>query len=182
LAASTFRIQRWVCQQRLGQGRQPGFAGNLRLGAALWLVRQIQVFQQRFVVGVEDIVAQLWREFALLVNRFEDHLAPVFQLAQVTQTFFQIAQLRIVQPAGHFLAVTGDKRHGGAFVEQGDGGNNLSRASAEFEGDTMFNRSEHGCGTAAKKGVNYAQSLGKIQPRLIGVACKENYFIQRRNS
>jgi hypothetical protein len=44
----------------------------------------------------------------------------------------------------------------------------------------MFNRSEHGCGSAAKKGVNYAQSGAKIQPRLSGVACKKELFIQRR--
>src|SRR5690606_40328273 len=65
----------------------------------------------------------------------KDRGAAVVQLAQVAQALFQIAQLGIVKAAGDFLAVAGDERHGGAFVEQRHGGGYLLRAHAQFGGD-----------------------------------------------
>ena len=40
-----------IGQQTVGQRLQPGLARDLRLGAALGLVRQVQVFQARLAVG-----------------------------------------------------------------------------------------------------------------------------------
>ncbi|MPM97636.1 hypothetical protein SDC9_144811 [bioreactor metagenome] len=54
--------------------------------------------------------------------------------------------MRVVQLAGDFLAVAGDERHGSAFVEELDGGLDLGRTDVEFEGDAVFDGSEHGGG------------------------------------
>ncbi len=52
-----FGHQRGVGQQCVGQRLQPGFAGDLGLGAALLLVRQVQVFEALFGFGVFDFGA-----------------------------------------------------------------------------------------------------------------------------
>jgi len=48
------------------------------------------------------------------------------------QPLGKLAQLRIVQPARGFLAVTGDKRHGRAVVQKLDGGGDLRGGGGEF--------------------------------------------------
>ena len=61
---------------------------------------------------------QLGRELALLFNAFEHGVAALFELAQVAQSVFKFAQLNVVQPAGDFFAVAGDKRNGGTTIQQ----------------------------------------------------------------
>ena len=63
-----FRIERGIGEQRVGQFRQAGFGGNLRLGAALRLVRQVQVFQTRLVFRMGDRIQQFRRHLALFVD------------------------------------------------------------------------------------------------------------------
>ena len=131
--------QRLVCghqfgvgKQRIGQRLQPGFARQLPLGAALELEGQVNIFQLLLGDGGLDGGHQGRRELALFVNRLGHHQAPVAQLAQIGQTRLQLAQLNVVQPVGHLFAVTGNKRHGGAPVEQGHGGLDLARTNSDF--------------------------------------------------
>ena len=124
---------------------EAGFEGDLALGAALLLVRQVQVFQARLVFRVHDGVEQLGRHLVLFRDRGHDGGAPLFQFAQVAQALFEQAQLDIVEAAGRFLAVTGDEGHGGAFVEQFDGGGNLHRFGGKFKGKALFDSGQHGC-------------------------------------
>ena len=132
-----FRQQRRVGQQAVGQRLQPGLARDLRAGAALGLVRQVQVFEARLAVGRDDLGAQFVAQLALLVDAGKDGRAALFHLAQVAQARFQIAQLGVVQPAGDFLAVARDERHRRAFVEQRDGGAHLRRGGADLGGDGL---------------------------------------------
>ena len=81
----------------------------------------------------DDRVAQFRRQLALLLDRGQDRRAALFQFAQIAQALFQQAQLDVVQAAGRFLAVAGDEGHGGAFVQQGDGGGDLGRFGGKFE-------------------------------------------------
>ena len=48
------------------------------------------------------------------------------------QPLGKLAQLRVVQPARGFLAVTGDKGHGRAVVQKLDGGGDLGSGGGEF--------------------------------------------------
>ena len=145
LARFHFRRQFRIVQQAVGQRHQARFDGDLRLRAALLLVRQIQVFQARLVFRVHDGVEQFRRHLVLFRDRGHDGGAPLFQFAQVAQALFEQAQLDIVEAAGRFLAVTGDEGHGGAFVEQFDGGGNLHRFGGKFKGKALFDSGQHGC-------------------------------------
>ena len=106
--------------------------------------------------GLDDIQLRLLEERLRYLRELEDRRAaivasiteqnkmtPVFQLAQVAQAFFQQAQLDVVEAARCFLAITRDERHGGAFVEQGDGGGNLGRFGSKFEGEALFDGRQH---------------------------------------
>ena len=57
-----------VGEQRLGERADAGLARNLRLGAALGLVGQVEVFEALLGVGVLDLGAQLGAELALLLD------------------------------------------------------------------------------------------------------------------
>ncbi|MND64753.1 hypothetical protein D3C80_560990 [compost metagenome] len=130
-----FRAQLRVMQQTIGQLAQAGFQGDLALGAALLFIRQVKVFKARLGVGQFDLAGKLRRQFALLFNAGKDTGAAVVQLAQVAQALFQMTQLGVVQAAGHFFTVTGDKRHRRAFIQQGHGRFDLLWADTEFLGD-----------------------------------------------
>src|SRR4051812_47489067 len=90
-----------------------------------------------------DGVEQDRRHFLLFLDGGNDRGASLFQFAQITQSFFQKAQLDIVQPASGFFPITCDKRHGGAFVKQGDRGTYLCGRSGEFEGEALFYGWQH---------------------------------------
>ena len=61
---------------------------------------------------------QLRRQLALLVDALEDGRAAILQLAQIAEPLLELAQLRVVEPAGLLLAVARDERHGRALAEQ----------------------------------------------------------------
>ena len=122
----------------VGERLEPGFAGDLRARAALRLVREIQVFEDLLAVGAFDRGAQFVGELALLADAREDRRAAVFEFAQIQQPFLEIAQLRIVEIAGHFLAIPGDERDGCAFIEELHGGGDLARLNGQLGGDALY--------------------------------------------
>ena len=126
------RIVLRLRQQQFGQRLEPGFLGDLGLGAALRLERQIDVFQAPLAVGGEDRRFQRGIELALLADRIEDRGAALLEFAQIVQALLQRAQLRIVEPAGDFLAVARDERNRGAAVEQRHRRLDLLLANAEL--------------------------------------------------
>ncbi|OPZ03573.1 MAG: hypothetical protein BWZ09_02375 [Alphaproteobacteria bacterium ADurb.BinA305] len=139
-----FGRQGRVGEQCLGQRADAGLARDLCLGAALGLVGKVEVLEALLGVGVLDLGTQLGGELALLLDRGQHGGAAVFELAQVAQALLQRAQLRVVQATGDFLAVAGDEGHGGAIVDELDGGDDLARRDAELFGDAVFDRGEHG--------------------------------------
>ena len=168
-------FQRRVGEQCFGERREAGFAGDLRLGAALGFVREVEVFEALLGFGAVDLCGEVRREFSLFVDRGEDRGAALFEFAQVGQALVERAQLRVVQPAGDFLAVAGDERHGRAFVEQADSGDDLVQGAADFFGDLLGDAEF--CGgchqrSGLEKRANYAQSGRKTQ--VCGTACARN--------
>ena len=126
------RIVPGLREQQIGQRFQPRLLGDLGLGAPLRLERQIDVFQTALAVGRHDGRLEGGVELALLADGIEDRLATLLKLPQIGQAFFQGAQLRIVERAGDFLAVSRHERHGGAAVEQRHGRLDLLFANPEF--------------------------------------------------
>ncbi len=138
-----FRRQCGIVAQARRQRLQPRLAGDLRLGAALRLERQVKIFQPRLGVGGQQVGLQRIAELALFLDAGEDRGAAVLQFAQVAQALLQQAQLGIVEAAGDFLAVARDERHGGAAVEQVDGRLHLCGGGGDIVGDALFD-AEHG--------------------------------------
>ena len=134
-----------VRQQQIGERLQAGLLGDLGLGAALRLERQIDVLQPALAVGGADCGFERVVELALLADRIEDDGAPLLQLAQIAQALVEGAQLRVVERAGRFLAIAGDERNRRAAVEQRHGGCDLLLADAKFLRDPLVNRSHHAC-------------------------------------
>src|SRR5690606_9349032 len=56
----------------------------------------------------------------------------------VAQPFVELAQLRVVHPAGGLFAVPRHERHGGATIQQLHRGPDLARAHTEFFGDAVM--------------------------------------------
>ena len=128
-----------VAKQTIGQRLQPGFAGNLCLGAALFLIRQIQIFKTCLGVGLVNRRFKLGGEFVLFADAFKHGGPAAFKFGQIPQAFFQRTQLGVIKPAGFFFAVAGDKRNGRTFIEHLDGGNDLFGTNRKFFGDTLRN-------------------------------------------
>ena len=133
------RIVLRLRQQQFGQRREAGLPGDLGLGAALRLERQIDVFQASLAVGGQDRGFQRGIELALLADRIEDRGAALLELAQIGQALFQLAQLRVVERAGRLLAVARNERHRCAAVEQRNRRLDLLLAHAELFGDLSMN-------------------------------------------
>ena len=132
-------IQSGVSEQLVGQRLDAGLTRNQALGSAAQLEGQVQVFQLLFCRRGLQRGSQFGRQFALLVDVPDHGLAPVFKLAQVTQASLEFAQLDVVQPAGDFLPVAGNERHGGATVQQVHGGLDLACFDPDFCGDLPDN-------------------------------------------
>ena len=125
-----------ILQQVAGERLEPGFPGDLRPGAPLRLVGQIQIFEPRLRVGGVERRGELRRELPLRRDALDDRRAPILELAQVRQPLVERAQLRVVEPAGRFLAVAGDEGHGGFVVEQRDRGLDLRHAHLKLVSDS----------------------------------------------
>jgi signal transduction histidine kinase len=132
------RIEQRVREQCVRERLEAGFAGDLRARAALRLVRQIEIFEHLLAVGRVDRGAQLVGQLALFVDARQDRRAAILELAQIQQAFLELAQLRVVQIARHFLAVPGNERNGRAFVEELHRRRDLARLDGQFGGDALY--------------------------------------------
>ncbi len=126
------RVAARVLEQAERERLEARLAGDLRLGAPLGLVRQVDVLEPRLGVRGEDLRLELRRQLALGAHRLQDHGAPLLELAQVAEPLVEVAEHRVVEAAGDLLAVPGDERHGRAGIEQVDRGADLRLPHAEL--------------------------------------------------
>ena len=125
-----------IGQQSVGQRFETGFAGDLRLGPPLRLVRQVDVLDPRLGVGGQQRGPQLVGELALLLDGGQHRGPALVEFAQVAEALLEGAELPVVEAAGDLLAVARDERHGRALVEQPDGGGHLRLGYREFLSET----------------------------------------------
>ncbi|SHU20072.1 Uncharacterised protein [Mycobacteroides abscessus subsp. abscessus] len=118
LGGHVIGIERGVGEQPVRQGLQAGLASDLGLGAALGLVRQVDVFDPRLRLGGQQRRLEVVGQLALFFDRGQHGVAALIQFAQVPEPLLQGAELTVVQAAGDFLAVPRDERHRRAFVQQ----------------------------------------------------------------
>ncbi len=129
--------------QEIGERHEPGLAGDLGLGAPFRPERQVDVLQPPLAVGRQDCGLERGIELPLLADRGQDHRAPLLELAQIAEPFFQRAQLRVVQRSGRLLAIARDERHRRPAVDERHGGVDLGLANAELAGDLLMDRCRH---------------------------------------
>ena len=93
------------------QRLQPVFARDHRLGAALWLEGQVDIFQLGLGCRLGQHQGQSLGHLALFGDRPHDRRPPRFHLTQVHQPLGQGPQLGVVQPARRLFAIARDERH-----------------------------------------------------------------------
>ncbi len=129
-------VDRRVGEQGVGERFEACLTGDLRLGAPLGLVRQIDVLESGLGVCCVERGGQLRGELALFGDRGEDRVAAGIEFTQVGEAFVEGTQLGVVEAAGHLLAVPRDERDGRTLVEHRDGRDDLMLADLQFLGDT----------------------------------------------
>ena len=129
------RAGRLLIPEIVRERLQAFFARDHGLGAALGLVREVEIFQLALVEGLLDTRLQLVGQLALFLNGGEDGLLARNQLAEIEQLFFDGADLDLVEVAGRLLAVAGDEGDGGAFVEELDRGEQALHGDLERAGN-----------------------------------------------
>ena len=103
-----------------GQRLEALVAGVGGLGPLLGLEREVEVFEPLGVVGRADGRGEVGVQLPLGLDRLEDRLLPLGQLAQPLDAKLDLADHNLVQIAGPFLAVAGDERNRVALVQQLD--------------------------------------------------------------
>jgi hypothetical protein len=114
-------------------------AGDHRAGAALRLVREVQVLELALHPRGLDLRLELRGQLSLLVDLRQDGDAAVLHLGVIEVLLLDGADLHLVEPTGLLLAVAGDEGDGRGLGEQ-----LLHRANAG-DGDGELGR-DAGCG------------------------------------
>ena len=117
------------------QPLQPRLARDHRLGAALGLEGQVDVFKFGLGHGFCNRQGKRIGQLALFRDRPKDRATPRLKLAQITQPFLQFAQLGVVKAAGHLFAVARDEGDGRAAIQQVDRRRHLTRGRGNLNGD-----------------------------------------------
>lgn len=86
-----FRRQRMISKQPGRERIETRFACDLRFGASLLLVGQVQIFETLFRLRRFDARAQFRRQLLLLIDAGENRRAALVQLAQVRQPLLERA-------------------------------------------------------------------------------------------
>ena len=94
------------------------FLGDHRAGAALLLIRAVDILQLGERRRSRELLFQIAGHFSLFRNRSGNLFPALIQPAQIVQPLADFAQLLVIHRAGHFLAVSGDKGNGVALVDQ----------------------------------------------------------------
>ena len=123
------------CRQRLQSPLTGNGGSRLPLGAE----GTVDVVDLRQGGGRRHSSFDLLRQFALLADEGQNFLPTLLQIPQIGKTLCQGAKLIVVQTAGGFLAVTGNKRHGIAVIQQLDCRLRLGAADIQFTAKYLQN-------------------------------------------
>ena len=118
--------------QSFRQRFKSAFARNHGARATLGLERQVEIFKGLLGIHRENRRLERVVQFALFVNALQHRGATIFEFVQIFGALTHIAQLHLVETAGHLLAVARDERQGGTLGEEGEGALNLLWIQREF--------------------------------------------------
>ncbi len=147
----------------LGRGRQIGeslvagpdperqrlealFAGFRGLASLLGLERKIEILEPLGIIGRANRGGKIGRELALALDRLEDRLFPLGELAQPLHAKLDLADDHLVEVAGRFLAVSRDEGNRVPIVQEPDDALDLRAPNLQVLRDTTqvhLNRVAH---------------------------------------
>ena len=106
----------------LGEQLQPTLARDRGARLAARAVRCVEVLELGLRGCGEELLLELGRQLALLLDRGEDGCAARFELDQIRPALFDRADLDLVEPARPLFAIPRDERNGVALVQERDHG------------------------------------------------------------
>ncbi len=119
------------------QRLQPLLPGRSGAGAALLLIRAVQVFRLRQSGGGVNRGGKLIGELSLALDGALDLLPAFLQVPQILQPLLQGAQRGVVHGTVEFLTVPGDEGDGIALVQQGHDVLHVPLAPAQLPGQNL---------------------------------------------
>ena len=132
-------IQRRIAEQLIRKRLKPCLTGLFGPGAALRLIGEVKILEPLLAVSRFNLGSESVSQFPLFLNGLQDGGATVFKILQIDQLFLERAQLRVIEPSGHFLPVTGNKGHRGAFFKEIRGCRRLGRSAVNVGGNRPGN-------------------------------------------
>ena len=121
--------------EQLRQRLEPALPRDHRARTTLGLVRQVQIFELGLGGHAEDLLLELRRELALLLDLGEHALASGLELDQVGATLLDVPDLHLVEAARRFFAIARDEGHRGALGQELDHRGYRHRRQRELGGD-----------------------------------------------
>ena len=128
------------------QGLEALLAGLGGLASLLGLEGKIKILEPLGIVGRANGGGQVGRELSLAVDRLEDRLFPLGQLAQPLHAKLDLADDHLVEVAGRFLAVSRDEGNGVPIVQEPNDALDLRAPNLQVLRDTTqvhLNRVAH---------------------------------------
>ena len=125
----------WLFEDIFSQPFQTLFTRDHGTRPALGFVWRVQILQGSHCPGHIDRFFELAGQFALFFDGFQDGGPALVDKSQADDLIGDNAHLLIIQRAGHFLAVAGNKGDCVAFVEQADSGLHLGGFNMKLGGD-----------------------------------------------
>ncbi|EAU65366.1 hypothetical protein STIAU_2193 [Stigmatella aurantiaca DW4/3-1] len=120
--------------EEVRQGLQPALPGDRGTGAALGLVRQVQVLQLGARPGLLQGLGQLRRQLPLALDGAQDGLPARIELGAFGGAIQDGLDLHLVEASRGLLAVAGDEGHGGPLFLKREGLVHLLGPEAQFPG------------------------------------------------
>jgi len=113
-------VASFCSHRKSGQRFQPLVARDRGLGTSLRFVWQVEIFEFGLFERSVDLRFEFGRELALFLDRRQHGFAALLQFAEVLQLLLNIANLDLVQIAGHLFAIARNEGYGGSSIEEFD--------------------------------------------------------------
>ena len=136
---SLLGIKRRIAEQLIRERLKPRFTGLFSPGTAFRLIGEVEILEPLLAVSRFNLGSERIRQLSLLFNGLQNGGAAVFKILQIDQLFLERAKLRVIEPSGHFLPVTGNKGHCRPFFKEIHGGRRLCRSAVNVGGNRPGN-------------------------------------------
>ena len=118
VSRNLLRLAAVLLEKCAGQRFESSRTGSHGTGFSLRPVGQVEVFEYRHGLRVQDILPERIGQVSMLLQRFENSLPALVQLCQLLQPVTDGRDVHFIQAAGGLFAVPGDKGNRRAVFQQ----------------------------------------------------------------